>query len=212
MALKDGKKFLNASSVDQMITAYKHFTKALAAASIILGFLPFITYAKGGVLDKTAETVYLIYFVGMVVTISCLGLQSVAITIKAGRMFEASYAVSQDERIKQMKEKIGDMNKSAAKQSLIQVSFYMMFLVNPFMWNLHDYFLPISWISFIILGKKMMTATVRDDKSSTMKGSRKAGTQTQAGSKSRRDSGEHSYAMTAIIKQSSVQESDGSEV
>mmetsp|Transcript_11284 Transcript_11284/g.12932 ORF Transcript_11284/g.12932 Transcript_11284/m.12932 type:complete len:402 (-) Transcript_11284:151-1356(-) len=209
LTLRDGKKFLNGANVDQIIQVYRMATKALTATSILLGFLPFIVFFDGGELNSTAEAVYLVYFIGMVLTIVLIGLQSLVIAVRAGKMFEASYQATKDEKIRLMKEKVTDLNMSGVKQAFVQVLFYLMFLLNPYAWNLHDYFLPISWISFIILGKKMMTATVREGDSTTKRSAK--GTTTLFGSKSRND--DLSYAMTNnVIAQSSVAESENSDI
>lgn len=134
LTLRDGKKFLNGANVDQIIQVYRMATKALTATSILLGFLPFIVFFDGGELNSTAEAVYLVYFIGMVLTIVLIGLQSLVIAVRAGKMFEASYQATKDEKIRLMKEKVTDLNMSGVKQAFVQVLFYLMFLLNPYAW------------------------------------------------------------------------------
>uniref|UniRef100_A0A7S3V0N9 EGF-like domain-containing protein n=1 Tax=Aplanochytrium stocchinoi TaxID=215587 RepID=A0A7S3V0N9_9STRA len=165
MTLKDGGDALNRSKLKSLVNKVRAVNLALMFTSFLVGFLPFITYADGGELNGTAEIVYLTYFVGMVVTIIFNASQSLVSKLKIERLLDRSYAVSKDERLRIMKAKIATMQNSAISNGYVQTLIYMLFIVVPFLYNKHDYFLPISWITYLILGKKMYMATVKDDPS-----------------------------------------------
>lgn len=98
-----------------------------------------------GALDKTATTVYLLYFAGMVISITLIVLQTWYIKVKVVSMLNESYSVSKEEKVLVFRDKIKTMQNSGIRQGGIQVLFYLSFLMIPHMYNLHDYFLPIRY-------------------------------------------------------------------
>lgn len=183
MVIVEGRSFMDKETVMKLLKYSSHANKALALLSVLLGFLPFIVFANDGALDGTATTVYVLYFSGMVISITLIVLQTWYIKVKVVAMLNESYSVSKEEKVLVFRDKIKTMQNSGIRQGGIQVFFYLSFLMIPHMYNLHDYFLPISWITFSVLGRKMYMTTVRDDNQSSKTGAFTAFFRSNNGSK-----------------------------
>jgi hypothetical protein len=86
------------------------------------------------------------------------------ITIALGQ----SYSVNQQHKTKLMRDKLTDTQKEAQRQGFTQAALYALFGLWPFMWNKHDYTLPIIWLSLPIIALRIARTTIFDRSGSTL--------------------------------------------
>uniref|UniRef100_A0A7S3LQM8 Epidermal growth factor-like domain-containing protein n=1 Tax=Aplanochytrium stocchinoi TaxID=215587 RepID=A0A7S3LQM8_9STRA len=126
--------------------------------SSLLGILPFVTYANGGKWDETAEIVWFAYLGGSVFTLSLYALQCTYLKNKINEVLtpnSAGASGSGREKMEQTKKMLIKLQNETIFQVVLNCTIYIAFIAVPLMWNRHDYYLPLSWIAFVILGKKL---------------------------------------------------------
>ncbi|GBG27974.1 Hypothetical Protein FCC1311_041972 [Hondaea fermentalgiana] len=128
--------------------------------SMTLGLLPFVTLlASETYRDETAQLIYILYMAGSVLSMLVFGVQALVIQIQFNKIMGGEMA-SKSKRADEIKQKLSSFQRGTYTQATVQGLIYGIFLFVPALWNKHDYFLPISWISFHLLFRKMATSTI----------------------------------------------------
>lgn len=178
-----GKSGLKAIGIKPLIKLNDRLSLAQAVISAGGGFLPFFSI---GASSEDAQVIWFIYCMLTALGLVWLFLQSYYVKVKAIEVLDQSYSISKNEKTKKMRKRIVDMQNSALVNAPIQFMIYIVWGFYAFLWNKHDYLLPISWVSMLLMGKKMAFTAVRDSRTTSKGGSENPsskGSQSGTGSK-----------------------------
>jgi hypothetical protein len=86
-------------------------------------------------------------FYGALFSLAMLGsaLQAWYIERKVNQILSASHELAKNEKTLRIREKLAGVQKSVRFAMYFQALIYIFLIAFPFMWKLHDYFLPVSW-------------------------------------------------------------------
>jgi len=149
---------------DSLIKANYMFAALGAVISISAGILPFISLGLNDF--KSSQAIWVSYLIFLFLSLVWYTAQGVYIRLKVKEVFGLSYKLSKNQTLKEIQNKLEDMQKALIIQASVQMIFFLCFFMVPFLWNKHDYFLPMSWITYVVLGKKL-AFTVVDAKGSS---------------------------------------------
>lgn len=140
-------------------TAFLHFINISSAVgfavSFVASFIPFISVAN----PELAGETFVIYYVSQMLTLFYQAAIAIAIFIKAEKLFGASYSMNKDEKILKTKVKMKGFQRAVFVNAGLFGTLYLMFLIWPFWWNLHDYFAAITWLVFIKVANDIALGT-----------------------------------------------------
>uniref|UniRef100_A0A6S8F1N7 Epidermal growth factor-like domain-containing protein n=1 Tax=Aplanochytrium stocchinoi TaxID=215587 RepID=A0A6S8F1N7_9STRA len=153
-SLKRNKK------VQRLILVSDAFARINCTASVLLSLTPWITVANGGELNGTAEAAWVIYFAGSIISLMTYNVQSFYLKSKIKAVLSTIVSSNKSSGIAQTQAKLIKMQKTIIGQTLFQSCLYGMFLFWPYLWNKHDYFLPLSWLAFIVISKELAESHV----------------------------------------------------
>mmetsp|Transcript_853 Transcript_853/g.1950 ORF Transcript_853/g.1950 Transcript_853/m.1950 type:complete len:405 (+) Transcript_853:885-2099(+) len=129
--------------------------------SEIVAFLPFLTSATTSTgIDHAAQAVYLTYMVGSVLSMFTVGLQGLVITLKFKKIMSGSLTTKSKSAAEEIQKKLYGVQRQTYLQASVQGFIYLCFIFIPSLWNKHDWFLPISWLSFHALFRIMAKSTI----------------------------------------------------
>jgi len=141
------------------------WTGLACVLGIIGGALPLITlFASDNGSDDLAVAIYFLYQSLTVFQVILLGVQAYWTMKKVAEALDLSYSITKSERSLEIKDALNGIEKENILQAIIQSFVYSLFVVFPFMVNSHNYFLPIGWLAYSILGKKLCFTTLADSK------------------------------------------------
>lgn len=150
---------------DILVNLAKLWGLANATISIIIAILPIVTVAaSSNGRDSVAQAVYLTYMSGSLLCMIFHGLQAVFITRRFQKLAELTGSSGKTDRWQHSKRRVYRLQQEAWMQSLFQGIVYTLFIFMPFMHNKMDYFIPIGWLAYHILYRKMSKATASSDK------------------------------------------------
>lgn len=86
---------------------------------------------------------------------------------KVQSVLASSYAISKDDRTKRIMEKIALNQHDVIRGAMLQIFVYTFFAVFPFMWNKHDYLVPISFISGTLQIRRALSSLVQEESDKT---------------------------------------------
>lgn len=157
---------LRGSSTRSMIVSFATlWGKANFILSVVVSLLPFITLlaSKTG-RDATAQWIYISYFLGSGISLIIYASQAVLIQRRFNKLTQsmASTAASapRNDTMREIKRKLMTFQIDTLTRSVVEGCVYMIFLFLPFMYNKHDYFLPIMWLAMHSIYKQLATTTV----------------------------------------------------
>jgi len=162
-SLKRNKK------IQRLILVSDTFARINLMFSVTFSFVPFITLFRGGKLDRTAEIAWVIYFGGSIVSLLFYFTQSVYLKYKIVKVLDSIQ--QNNSQVRETKKKLVKIQTTVMFQTLFQSVLYSLFLFWPYLWNKHDYFLPLSWLAFILISKELAESHVSSGASSS-KGAR----------------------------------------
>ncbi|GBG27973.1 Hypothetical Protein FCC1311_041962 [Hondaea fermentalgiana] len=169
---------------DRLVRLAKAWGISNAIVSITLSYVPFITVAlSSDGRDRVAQIVYFVYMAGAWFTMFMLGVQAFVINRRFEALIKDGEARKTSSRSKEsdtsgpvqgranlntqnstrwadIKTRVYRMQREAYMQSLVQGSFYVLFVGMPYLFNKHDYFTPISWMAMHILYERMLKTSI----------------------------------------------------
>jgi hypothetical protein len=89
--------------------------------------------------------------------------QALYIERKIVSALNQSIAVAKDDKTRKIKDKLSSMQSTFRRTMLLQATIFIFLAAAPFMWCLHDYFLPISWLAIGPLMLKSLTSIMMDE-------------------------------------------------
>mmetsp|Transcript_439 Transcript_439/g.1046 ORF Transcript_439/g.1046 Transcript_439/m.1046 type:complete len:405 (-) Transcript_439:145-1359(-) len=144
-----------------LVTSARYWGLANLIISVVVGILPVITAAASvDGRDAVAQGVYIGYMAGSVFSMFVFGLQAIVIHVQFKKIMGSELASKSTTRAGEIQKKLFHFQRQTYSQAAVQGVIYAIFLFIPALWNKHDYFLPISWISFHLLFRKMSTSTI----------------------------------------------------
>mmetsp|Transcript_12499 Transcript_12499/g.14360 ORF Transcript_12499/g.14360 Transcript_12499/m.14360 type:complete len:391 (+) Transcript_12499:216-1388(+) len=173
-AMMKGSKLGKNPVIDRIIRIQYVGSFMMFVISSLLALLPFITIANGGVYDETAEIVHLAYFGGSAFSMFAYSLQCVFLIFKINGVMKPSGLAAgtpSDDKLEQTRKALVSFQKQTLIQQYINGGIFTAFAAAQYMWNRHDYYFPLSWVVFIVLGKKLADTHVGDKSSSKGTGS-----------------------------------------
>lgn len=153
---------LKSSRATRYLIHQTYLTSAiLSGMGVITGILPFFTLGlsddgKGAV----ARGIYLATMGGTLVQISSLGIQSLWTKIKVQRALDASYELTRSPRTLELKAALLAVERENMVQTGVQALFYIVLTFVPFVANFHNYWLPVGWFAYSVLGYKVANTTI----------------------------------------------------
>jgi len=143
-------------------------TLFVCSVSVLLGFTPFATlYASDNGTGDVAIAVWFVLQMGTVLMLVCLCVQAVYLYRKVKKVLAASYSAVQSKRVLKIKNALLGMQLSAGIQALCQGIVYSALCFWTFMYGKYDYYLPIGWLAYAYMIKKIaFTAVAADDTTS----------------------------------------------
>jgi len=146
--------------------------------SLSVGFMPLITliFGDSSGRDSVAQGVYFGYMGGSVLSMLVFGSQAFLIQHRFNQIMKSEVA-GKSERNLEIQKNLNDFQRSTAIQATVQGLIYGLYFWFPFMIGTHDYFLPISWLAFGLLYRKLANSTISTKKidRSTTDGSSREG-------------------------------------
>lgn len=140
-------------------TAFLHFVNISSGVgffiSIIGSFIPFISVADPALAAETFIAYYVSQFLGLFYNAAI----AVAIFFKAKSLFGKSYSMNKDERVLRTKNKMQGFQRAVIASATFFGVLYVIFLIWPFWWNLHDYFVPFTWVAFMKVANDIALGT-----------------------------------------------------
>lgn len=108
---------------------------------------------------------------GSFLQIAGLGIQAYDTKVKIVRVLDASLLVQPSERVQDIRAGLVKMQTANIIQASMLATIFAFFLVYvPTMMNTHEYIVPIFFMTYAILGKKLAFTTVADRSTSGSKG------------------------------------------
>lgn len=139
--------------------AFLHFVNITSAIgftiSVAASFIPFISVADPSLAGET----FIAYYISQFLTLFYNGYIAIAIYFKAEKLFGASYSMNKDEKILNTKIKMKGFQRAVFLNTTFFGLTYVIFLIWPFWWNLHDYFVAITWLVFIKVANDIALGT-----------------------------------------------------
>lgn len=158
-SLKRNKK------IQRLILLSDAFARLNLFFSVTFSFVPFITLFNSEELDRPAEIAWIIYFGGSIVSLLFYFAQAVYLKSKIVKVLDSIQ--QNNSQVAETKKKLVKIQKTVMFQSLFQSCLYSLFLFWPYLWNKHDYFLPLSWLAFILISKELAESHVSSGNSSS---------------------------------------------
>lgn len=167
----------------QLIRINEVGSTIVAFLSISFGAVPFASYLIPGELGAAEQSTYLAYFIGMDITMSAYFTLFTFMRINIVSVLDESYKATGNRDTMVLRDKLLKMMKSGQFQAFAQLLIYSLFLFWPYMWNKHDYFLPVSWLAFNKLGRECCMTTIKNNntKSKRSKGSKEKSSKDDSG-------------------------------
>ncbi|GBG31999.1 Teneurin-2 [Hondaea fermentalgiana] len=130
---------------ESVVQAAKNWGLASLSFSIIAAALPFITLLFSDGRDVTAQAVYMSYFSLNVVALTVYGTQAFGIQYKFNQLMSEN-DVRKDSASDQIRKRMVSFQRVILFQATVQGVIFLTFLLIPYFYNKHEYFMPISWI------------------------------------------------------------------
>jgi len=138
----------------------------VCVGSSVLGFVPFITlYGTDDAKGFLAITVWYLLMFGTVLMLTCLGIQAGYLWYKVEKVLTRSHDVSKSDRILQIKGALVDTQRESLRQAVLQGIIYMTFCLWGFLFNKYTYYLPIGWLAYPLIAKKIAFTTINTSSS-----------------------------------------------
>lgn len=99
-----------------------------------------------------------IFFAGQSIILLFYVFNAFKTKTKIGNILQKSYEVSHDTKTLDIKHNLENIQKEVMRQAFIQGCLYGAFAIVPYMWNKHDYILPLSHITIPIVCLRTITA------------------------------------------------------
>ena len=144
----------------------------VAILSVTFGAVPFAAYLADGELGYSEQAAYMAYFIGMDITMTAYFVLFTFMRINCVAVLDESIKVTGNRETRILRDKLLTMMKSGQVQAGAQLLIYSLFLFWPYMWNKHDYFLPVSWLAFNKLGRECCQTTIKDSGSRSKRSKR----------------------------------------
>lgn len=128
-------------------------TKVFCALGGVIGALPFITLAASDGRDDLAVAVYYMVMGGTTVQLICLGSLALFLKRRIVAVLDKSIAMSQSEHTLSVKAALVKVENESVLQTSVQTSIFLLFTFYVSFSNCHDYFLPVSWFAYALIGK-----------------------------------------------------------
>mmetsp|Transcript_3282 Transcript_3282/g.4410 ORF Transcript_3282/g.4410 Transcript_3282/m.4410 type:complete len:409 (+) Transcript_3282:268-1494(+) len=173
-------KFGKETGLKRVLKLSKHAGLVMMIVSITLGALPFIALSDGGNLAADAKTVYKLYMLFTAMSTFLNTLSGSYARIKGVKIMSNSYSITKNPMLLEVKKKFEETINAAEKQGYFLSVVFLLFFLVPFLWNKHDYFHPINWFAYIVLGKKVAMATVKSKVSTSGNGALSSNMQTSS--------------------------------
>lgn len=160
------------------------------AMSIVIGGFAFITLMYFSYNNETGRQIQVMraYYLLQALALYGNGLNAMLVKFEVNRVLtKASALQAGQKRSDHIRAKINELQSSASKQGLIQGTVYTIMGCVPFFINKHQYFLPMSWLAMVVLGKTLAHQIVVDKDSGSLM--QRLGIQRTGGSSSAKDDG-----------------------
>ena len=140
-------------------SAFLHFVNISSgigfAISVVGSFIPFISVADPNLAGET----FIAYYISQFLTLFYQVYIAAAIYFKAEKLFGISYSMNKDEKVLKTKQKMKGFQRVVIVNAGMFGLIYVVFLIWPFWWNLHDYFVAITWLVFIKVANDIALGT-----------------------------------------------------
>lgn len=166
-----GNGFGNKEKINKIVRVSNTAAIINFISSSLISLLPFVTlYAAEGEITPLSELVWILYLVGQVIILTGYGAQCVYLKKKINEVLDsANTPADSANTIDRARKVLISMQNNVILQAVLNSAIYLAYLFVPFMWNKHDYYLPLSWVAFVILFKKVADTHISANEGSKSK-------------------------------------------
>lgn len=130
---------------------------SLQSIAIFIGFFPVFFFNQIKNIWNIEQQILLVrsYYIIQAIALYLNAVFAIFISKKVTRILNASASLNynkdtnQSDKMNKLKNRINGVQATIYKQALLQGTIYLVFGFFPYLYNKHDYFLPISWIGKI---------------------------------------------------------------
>jgi len=120
-------------------------------SQVLLSWVPFFSINNQ---DK-AQEIFLFHTATTCMSLIFVAVQAIYVKNRVVEVFDNSYKMTKQKRILLAKERTVANQMQAFKQGAIYGFVFLVIFIWPFMWTKHDYYLPISWITYPLVAYRV---------------------------------------------------------
>lgn len=149
----------------------------VSLGSVLVTLFAVPNVVTGGRDFLLAEATIVAYFLGQALVLFCLALQAQLLKRKITHILDESHKTNANEKTLEIKDRLNSVQHSAERATLVQFMVYLCFGIIPFMWNKHDYLLPITWLTLPLIGRRATNAVSEGKTKTSRRGTMSPGSE-----------------------------------